>query len=134
MREVIKMRHNGMSGKERLEAAMRFEEVDRVPWAPKVFIGHYRSGTDSHYQAMSVAEFSEVLNCDAIAWEHLVERKYENGEIETTRKGNDRLTVTRTPVGELRSVSSWREQTHTWHPTEFPIKTAADYDVATYVA
>ena len=96
-----------MSGKERLEAALRFQEVDRVPWAPKVFIGHYRSGTSARHQEMSVAEFADVLNCDAIAWDHLVERHYENVETETIKKGNDVLTIRKTPVGELRSVSSW---------------------------
>jgi hypothetical protein len=83
---------------------------------------------------MSVAEFADVLNCDAIAWEHLVERHYENVETETVRKGNDVLTIRKTPVGELRSVSSWRDEVHTWHPTEFPVKSREDYETAMYIA
>lgn len=45
-----------MTGKERLSAAVRFGEVDRIPWAPKIFIGHCRSGTSPEHQKMSIAE------------------------------------------------------------------------------
>lgn len=67
-----------MTGKERPEAALKLEEVDRIPWAPKVLIGHYRSGTSSAQREMSIAEFADVLNCDAIAWNVLVKTHQEN--------------------------------------------------------
>lgn len=89
-----------MSGKERLEAAVRCEEVDRVPWAPKVFIGHYRSGTSAAHQRMSVAEFADVLHCDAIAWENLITAKADGVTHETTKHGHTTTRLTQTPVGD----------------------------------
>ena len=123
-----------MTGRERLEAALRCEEVDRVPWAPKVFIGHYRSGTSAAHQAMSVAEFADVLNCDAIAWDNLVTARTENVTHEAVRDGHTVTRITRTPVGEIVSGSSWSPETHSGHPTEFPLKGPRDYEVATYIA
>lgn len=67
-----------MTGRERLRAALSLAEVDQVPWAPKVFIGHYRSGTTAEHQGMSIAEFADVLNCDAIAWDSLVSAHVRN--------------------------------------------------------
>lgn len=123
-----------MTGKERLEAALRLEEVDRVPWAPKVFIGHYRSGTSAAHQQMSIAEFADVLNCDAIAWENLVVANSEGVTHKTVRDGLVTTRITETPVGELRQSWTWSEEAHTSHPTEFPLKGQGDYAAATYIA
>ena len=123
-----------MTGKERLAAAIKFGEVDRIPWAPKVFAGHYRSGTSPEHREMSIAEFADVLNCDAIGWGGAVVPKTANVTRETVRDGSVTTTITRTPVGEVRSASAWSEETQTHHPAEFPLKTSKDYDVAKYIA
>ena len=123
-----------MTGKERLDAALRLEEVDRVPWAPKVFIGHYRSGTSSAHQSMSIAEFASVLHCDAIAWDSLVKARSTNVTQEIVRDGLVTRRITTTPVGEIVSASTRSPETHSSHPTEFPLKTPADYEVAKYIA
>ena len=125
---------NQMTGKERLAAALRLEEVDRVPWAPKVFIGHYRSGTSSAQQAMAIGEFADVLNCDAIAWNVLVKTHQENVTGESVKDGPTTRRITRTPVGEIASAHTWSEESHTYHPTEFALKGPEDYKVASYIA
>jgi len=123
-----------MTGRERLTAALRVQEADRIPWAPKVFIGHYRSGTSPEQQEMSIAEFADVLNCDAIAWENLVAVRTENVTRETVKEGHVTRAVTSTPVGELRAASKWSPETHSGHPLEFPLKTPEDYKVAMYIS
>lgn len=123
-----------MTGKERLSAAVRFGEVDRIPWAPKVFIGHYRSGVSPEHRKMSIAEFADTLNCDAIGWYDAVVRKTTNVTHETIRDGHATIGITRTPVGEIRSASAWSEETQTHHPIEFPLKSPRDYEVAKYIA
>ena len=123
-----------MTGKERLEAALRLDEVDRIPWAPKVFIGHYRSGTSSAHQSMSIAEFASVLHCDAIAWDSLVKARSTNVTQEIVRDGLVTSRITTTPVGEIVSASTRSPDTHSSHPTEFPLKSPSDYEVAKYIA
>ena len=123
-----------MTGRERLTAAIDLKEVDRIPWAPKVFAGHYRSGTSPEHQKMSIAEFADVLNCDAIGWDSTVSARTTNVTRETIRDGNVTATITRTPVGEIRSASTWSEETKTHHPTEFALKGPKDYEVARYIA
>ena len=123
-----------MTGKERLEAALKLEEVDRIPWAPKVFIGHYRSGTTSEHQKMSVAEFADMLNCDAIAWDVLVRARPAGVTQETVKDDLVTRRITRTPVGEIVSASAWSPETHTGPPAEFPLKGPKDYEVAKYIA
>jgi len=125
---------NQMTGKERLEAALKLEEVDRIPWAPKVFIGHYRSGTSPEHQKMSIAEFADVLNCDAIAWDSLVKTTVTNVTHETVKDGPVTRRITRTAVGEIVSASTWSPETHSGHPSEFPLKNPKDYEVAKYIA
>lgn len=123
-----------MSGKERLEAALECEEVDRVPWAPKVFIGHYRSGTSAVHQRMSIAEFADVLHCDAIAWDNLIAARTDGVTHGTTKQGHTTTRLTQTPVGQLRQSWTWSPEAHTSHPTEFPLKGPGDYEVAKYIA
>lgn len=123
-----------MCGKERIEAALKFEAVDRVPWAPKVFIGHYRSGTSEAHRKMSISTFSEVLNCDAIGWDCPIKTHVRGVSTKTHKNNNETITITSTPVGELRRVTKWSETSRTGHVTEFPLKGPDDYAVARYIA
>ncbi len=123
-----------MTGKERLEAALRFQSVDRIPWAPKVFVGHYRSGTSSTFQNMTIREFAREIHADAIGWDRLIQEKPDSTvTVEKNTDGCDTCMITRTPAGELRRVTSYSPETRTSHIKEFPLKTPEDYDTMAYV-
>jgi hypothetical protein len=128
-------RPSRMTGKERLSAALRFQDVDRVPWAPKVFIGHYRRGTAPALQKMPIAQFADTLNCDAIGWDRPVTTKHHrNVTIQVAQKGRHRIRTVTTPVGVLRSIHTFSPEAQTYHPTEYPLKRAEDYKVAQFVS
>jgi hypothetical protein len=136
MSNVIKAgsRGSGMTGKERLAAALRFRETDRIPWAPKVFIGHYRSGVARAQSHMSIAAFAELLNCDAIGWDCPILTKSRNVQADTERRAAETIQTFTTPVGSLRMVSAYSEESRSEHITEYCLKTAGDYRVAQYIA
>lgn len=125
---------SAMSGKERLAAALRCREVDRVPWAPKVFIGHYRSGVAPEHRSKSIAAFAELLNCDAMAWDSLVETVVKDVTSERIDTPDGRVTITTTPVGALRCRHGWSPESHTHHILEHPLKSPDDYKIAQYIA
>jgi len=105
-----------MTSRERLERALRLEEVDRLPFWVKIFGASY------------------LLDLDHITWgPSPVVAENERVESHTEQHDGRRITTRLTPEGTLRSVEGFDPSSHSWHPLEFPIKSPDDIRAARYL-
>ncbi len=122
-----------MTRKERFEAGLRQEDVDRVPFWVKIFGPSYR---DFHprYQGLSDLELADLLDLDHMAGggSHVVPI---NNRVEDKQERHNGLLVReyRTPDGTLTSTDRFDEGSHSWHPSQFPIKTREDLRAARHL-
>ena len=116
-----------MTPRQRLLAAYRGEEVDRLPYWAKVTNSTWRTSQPQSVRRWSDVELLDYIYADGLFGcpapirriaPHVDTRKHMTGQVETR--------VTDTPDGELVEKWSLDPATKSWHPTEFPIKTAED--------
>lgn len=120
-----------MTGRERIMAALHFQPVDRVPWAP--LIDRYFTRSLPPEKAMDVVESLRYIGADILERHTPTVRVSVPGvEYEDLDQGNERVRLTHTPVGTL--TQKWR-QTET---TEFmhypPLQTLEDFEPFIYLA
>ncbi len=116
-----------MTSRERLLAAYRGEEVDRLPWWAKVINPTWRLSQPERVQAWSDRELLDYIHADGIFDSpRFVRPVRPHVETEESRADHTRTVVTHTPDGDL--VERWRMDpvTESWHPHEFPVKRRED--------
>ena len=116
---------DAMTSRQRLLAAYRGEEVDRLPYWAKVSNGTWKAGQPKRVQDMTDLELLDFIAADGIfgAGARIMPRR-PHVEEETTTSETERVTVTHTPDGDL--VERWGITPGSVHPVEFPIKTVED--------
>ena len=116
-----------MTSRERLLAAYRGDEVDRLPYWAKVANPTWRRSQPDSVQAWSTRELLDHIHADGIfhvpaavtiTRPHIRTEARRNGAVETR--------VTHTPDGDLTERWTLDPGTQSWHPTEFPVKTVGD--------
>jgi uroporphyrinogen-III decarboxylase len=144
-----------MTSRERLMAALRHEEVDRVPWSPLV-CGYFSLGlpdpiygNDLEAQRAFGADIMEristgvwtqslPLGIPIVGGANMfpVDTVTSSGNIEVKEiwKGDQLLRIFETPVGAVREIYEKRP-TSPWmaFPVEFKIKTVEDLKVYRYI-
>ena len=116
-----------MSSRERLLAAYRGLEVDRLPWWAKVCNPTWRTSQPEAVRAMDDRALLDAIAADGIfGGGGGVTARRPRVRAEDVLRDHERTTVTHTPDGDL--VERWREDpaTRSWHPVEFPVKTRED--------
>lgn len=116
-----------MSPKERLLAAIRGEEVDRLPWSP--FLAYWWEAQPSEIQGMGQFEFLKAMGADPLLRGHGMPFTVEYPGTETVARedGPWRHTELRTPWGELHYTHLYSPAGDTWFIQEHPLKTEADW-------
>jgi uroporphyrinogen-III decarboxylase len=145
-----------MSSRERLMAALRHEEIDRVPWSPLI-CGYYSlglpeplHGNDLAVQRAIGADIMERVSTIVygqslpsgippalvVADERTTENVSSANDVvvKEIRKGNQLLRVYETPVGTVRETFETRDSSP-WmaFPVEYKIKTREDLNVYRYI-
>lgn len=132
-----------MTNRQRLLSILEGRSPDRIPWIPRLDIW-YRAqiaqGTlPSRFQGMDLREVERALGMGTPARDGTVFRtEYRNMEVRVREEGHNTITEYITPNGTLRGVQSLSRYEYgsgivSKHPVEWPLKTAADYDVWMYV-
>jgi len=80
-------------------AALRWQPVDRIPWAP--LIDGYFLESLPPAQRMSKIPFLRHIGCDIIDWQLGQHTIYRDVETTTQQRGDDTITTIRTPCGIL---------------------------------
>jgi uroporphyrinogen-III decarboxylase len=116
-----------MTSRERMLAAYRGREVDRLPFWAKVANDTWRTSQPEAVRKLTDRELLDLIGADGIfgtpGFARVVRPRVT---VEQRTDGNIRTTVTGTPDGELVERITRDTYTNSWHPTEFPIKTRQD--------
>ena len=116
-----------MTSRQRLLAAYAGEAIDRLPYWAKVANDTWRTAQPAEVRRWSDRELLDYIGADGIfGCGQGVWRTAPHAPVGTRRDGRVETRVTRTPDGDL--VERWSQDpaTRSWHPTEFPVKTADD--------
>jgi len=110
--------------KERIMAAFRGEEPDRIPWMIlSILLPRGRIEREMRNMGLGL-----------VSWTSMCEEETPNVKVEVNTTGGMRETIYRTPIGSVSSkqrISGLGYDT-SW-TTEFMIKDASDYDVAAFM-
>ncbi len=137
-----------MTTHERLRAAIRGEEIDRVPWSPNLAYwweeqpqkiqeqGQFRFlreiGADPLLRGFSLPfTCSDMYGIDAYQEQFI--HPIPGCEIRREEHGDERLTEYATPVGTLRMVSRYSPAGNTRFVVEHPVKRREDYKILSYI-
>lgn len=122
-----------MTPKERWLAAIRMKPVDRLPFWPKLD-GAYPKTQDTPFREMDLGAIHDWIGSDKhTGISGCVREIRRRTAVETTRDNSAMCTVFRTPARELQLIQQFDEPSHSWHPTEFPVKTLEDIHTMTEV-
>ena len=116
-----------MTSRERLLAAYRGQEVDRLPYWAKVCNANWRGGQPERIALLSDFELLDFIHADGLFHlPHFLRAVSPHVTVEQSGDGNVRTVVTHTPDGDLVAIWTTDPVTRSPHPTEFPLKTAED--------
>lgn len=108
-------------------AAYRGDEVDRLPYWPKIANPTWCAGQPESVAKLSNRELLDAIGADGrFPVPSGVETHRPHVESTEEKTDSTRTVLTRTPDGELQEVWTLDPYTRSWHPTEFPVKTAED--------
>lgn len=118
---------DAMTSRQRLLAAYRGEETDRLPYWAKVANPTWRTSQPEEIRKLSDLELHDYIHADGIfGCPGGIRRTAPHAPVETKRDANLERRLTRTPDGDLAEEWTLDPYTQSWHPTEFPVKTLAD--------
>jgi len=122
-----------MTSRERLLAAIRGEETDRVPWSP--FLAYYWEHQSAERQAAGQVRYMQQLGADPLlrGFHTLFDTKLENCTRTERLEGCKRYTVYETPVGTLEEEHTLSEGANSWFLTKHPVETEEDFKVLQYI-
>jgi len=136
-----------MTSRQRLLAAIRGEEVDRIPWSP--FLAYWWDYQPKDLQERGQVWFFKHIGADALlrgfgtafissdvtgfqAMDGSA-RAVPGCEVRLQRNGDDLCAEYVTPVGTLRTVARHSAQGNTRFVVEHPIKKREDYETMAYI-
>lgn len=116
-----------MTSRERWLAALRLEEVDRLPFWPKLD-GKYNTHQEGRFKDMSVGAIFDWLECDPPNWGGSGVKCVRTHTRQSREELEPGVTATlyHTPYGEMRTVHRYDARSNSNHPVEFPCKTVED--------
>ena len=118
---------DAMTSRQRLLAAYRGEETDRLPYWAKVANPTWRTSQPEDIRKLSDLELLDYIHADGIfGCGGGIRRSAPHAPVETRRVGNLERRLTRTPDGDLAEQWTLDPYTQSWHPTAFPVKTLED--------
>ena len=116
-----------MTSRERMLAAYRGEEVDRLPYWVKVTNDTWRTSQPDAVRTMSDVELLDAIGADGIFHaDRCVEVVRPHVRTDRRREDPTETRITHTPDGDLTERWSLDPYTNSWHPVEFPVKDAGD--------
>ncbi len=117
-----------MTPRERWLASIRLDPVDRLPFWPKLGPS-YPFAQDTPFRTMDVDAIHEWIGSDRhVGIRPCVKEARSATGIDTVRDGNTMRTLYRTPHATLEMVQQFDEPSRSWHPVEFPVKSAGDIE------
>ena len=136
-----------MTSRERLLAAIRGQEVDRIPWSP--FLAYWWEHQPQDFQRRGQAQFLKEIGADALLRGfstpftssniHGVDL-YENFhhplpgcEIRRKVKGDETQIRHLTPIGTLTTLARYSPEGDTQFVIEHPVKQREDYKILSYM-
>ncbi len=116
-----------MTSRQRLLAAYRGEEIDRLPYWVKVTNNTWRLSQPEAIRQLDDEQLQDHIGADGIFGSaNCVRTTRPRVATEDSHHDHTRVTVTRTPDGELTDRWQQDPRTESWHPVEFPVKTRED--------
>ncbi len=122
-----------MTPKQRLLAAIKGEEVDKLPWSP--FLAYYWESLSANIQHKGQIAFLEEMGADPLlrGFQQLFCINRNNCEVRESISLNEKVLTYETPVGILREKYIFSKAGYTWFLTEHPVKTEEDFKILTYI-
>ncbi|MFW6146232.1 MAG: uroporphyrinogen decarboxylase family protein [Planctomycetota bacterium] len=132
-----------MTNRQRVLAVLRGETPDRMAWIPRMELW-YRAAVKQNalpdrYRGMTLRQIEHALGCGTPARSgRIFTKRHETVDVVDRRESNLKVTEYRTPVGTVRQVMQFSDELTRHglpgHVIEYPLKTADDYTVWTYIA
>lgn len=136
-----------MKPKERLLAALRRQEVDRIPWSP--FLAYWWEQQPQEMQQRGQIWFYQLIGADALlrglitpfkCGDVFGRKHYESFNIpipgvtcRTESAGNQTYIQLETKYGSIITELTYSEDANSWFITGFPIKRREDYKIFSYI-
>lgn len=123
-----------MTSKERIQAAMAGQAVDRIPFSPNLaYVWEY---FPKEIQAQGQLAFQQQIGADPLWRGAACPVKWvlpAEMEIRTFVENGRTVTETQTPVGTIREASACSTEGNTQFLVEHPLKTEEDYKVRLWI-
>lgn len=120
-----------MNARQRWLAALRLEDVDHIPFWPKLDPAIERY-SQIHGSGMDIAAMHEYIGSDRHeGMDSCCRDKRKDTSAKVSETGKKRVTEYITPVGTLVSVDEYDEASVSWHPVKAPVKTVEDVKIMT---
>ncbi|MBI9108189.1 MAG: hypothetical protein JEZ04_15675 [Spirochaetales bacterium] len=132
-----------MTSKERVLAALRGKNIDRLPWSPN--LAYWWESQSASFKKQGEIAFLDQIGADGFIRGHvpfdekppknliIVKLKYKHSTYKLEQKKDTRIETYKTPVGSLQSVYTYSASGNTWFLTEHPVKTAEDFKILEYL-
>ncbi|MDD3243106.1 MAG: uroporphyrinogen decarboxylase family protein [Eubacteriales bacterium] len=122
-----------MTPKERLLAALRGQETDRVPYSP--FLAYWWEMRSPEQRAQGMLEFMTQIGADPLlrgmaqAWKVT----FPGTQQSSATRGNERCDTLSTPVGALKLVYQYSPSGDTWFLRDHPVAGVEDLKVLQWI-
>ena len=115
-----------MQAKQRLLAAMRGQETDRMPWSP--FLAYYWDFVPPETSRKGQFQFLKDIGADPLlrGMAQLYRLAYNRCEQSEQTNGTTRVVTYSTPVGTLQAQYTYAPAANSWFLTGHPVKTEED--------
>ena len=122
-----------MKSRQRLLAAIRGEEIDRVPWSP--FLAYYWESLPQDVRKMGQFEYMRGMGADPLlrGFHSLARGEYVNCEITEKRVGREIFRRFETPVGTLQERAVYSPGGDTTFLVDHPVATPEQFKILTYI-
>ena len=118
-----------MTPRQRWLAALKLEPVDRLPFWPKID-GAYARVQAEPFREMDGGALHDWIGSDKHEWcDNCMRDVRSRTSIETSGENGTHTALFITPSGTLTRVDRFDEGSQSWHPVEFPVRTADDINV-----
>jgi uroporphyrinogen-III decarboxylase len=123
-----------MSSRERLLAAIEFEEVDQLPFWPKFYGNSYPPSQKAPFNTMDKYEIYRWIGCDIIEWVPMggcVSQVKKDVDLEIKMIEEEMEITFITSAGSTKLQMAYDAPSQSWHPIIHPIKTLEDIKIMT---
>ena len=122
-----------MTPKQRLLAAIKGQEVDRIPWSP--FLAYFWEAQTPEIQQKGQMAFLEEIGADPLfRGSHLLFSVQRNNCIvKESATASERIMVYETPVGTIKTRYVYSPTGNSWFLVDHAVKTEEDFKVLAYI-